>query len=49
MIKEVQGVIMKALTKEGMTVFVAGTAFGVIMAVIGTRLALKCLAWRGIW
>lgn len=32
-----------------MTVFVAGTAFGVIMAVIGTWLALKCLTWRGIW
>ncbi len=40
---------MSTLTKEGVTVFVAGAAFGVIMAVVGTWLALKCLAWRGIW
>ena len=49
MIKEVQGVIMNTLTKEGVTVFVIGAAFGVIMAVVGTWLALKCMAWRGIW
>ncbi len=49
MIKEVRCVIMSTLTKEGVTVFVIGAAFGVIMAVVGTWLALKCLAWRGIW
>ncbi len=49
MIKEVRCVIMSTLTKEGVTVFVAGAAFGVIMVVVGTWLALKCMEWRGIW
>lgn len=40
---------MSTLAKEGVTVFVAGAVFGVIMAVVGTWIAFRCLAWRGLW
>ena len=40
---------MRTLTTEGMAIFCAGAAAGMLFTVIGTLLALQCLAWRGLW
>ena len=43
------GTNLKALTLEGMLVFVLGIVTGVMLAGFWTWIAFRCLALRGLW
>ena len=41
--------IIRELYLERMSIFVMGAASGVLLTILGTWVAFKCLEWRGLW